>query len=274
MTGDTHAHADLDALADALAAESDGTAVPPDLRSCPTCGQALDDLRSALGAVADDFTRLPAVPDLPSRLTAPLPAAAPVSGPTTVLPDGDVVPLDTRRAPRWLLPAGGIAAAAVLVVGGGLLLTHGRTDSTTASRSAGSPAKLAISSTGAHYTKSSLDAAVPGLLKATKTAFDSSTKATSPRTATGVGGTESATDPLARLRDASALAACLAGLTGPGDTSLPLALDYASFDGKPALVVVLPSSRTSKLDVFVVGASCSQADQDVLYYLHADRPQG
>lgn len=274
-----HQHADLDALADALAAEDDGTPLPAELTGCATCSTALADLRAALGAVADDLARLPAVPEVPAGLGA---APGSATGATTVLP-ASVTSLQERRAPRWLAPAGGLAAAAVLVVGGGLLLTRGSTDSRTASRSSKAGSALAVSDSGTRYSRTSLATAVPGLLKAKKESLDDAAKA--PAAAPMVGGstagpaggktvTGQSADPMARLRTTSGLAACLAGLSGPGESSLPLAVDYGSFEGRPAMVVVLPSSRTSKLDVFVVGAACNQTEQDVLYYLHADRPQG
>ena len=250
MTG-THAHADLDALADALA-DDDGP--PGDLTACPTCSAALEELRRALPLVAADLASLPPVPAAPPATALALPAAA-----TTV------VPLASRRRSRWLLPAGGVAAAAVLVTGG-LLLTRGTDNGKgTAAKGAGADSAVSVSHTGSGYTKGSLGAAVPQLLKGV------------PERAAGVQApsvTAAVRDPLATLETTSGLAACLAGLTAPGDESVPLAVDYASFEGKPALVVVLPSSRPSKLDVFVVGAACNQTEQDVLYYLHVDRPTG
>jgi hypothetical protein len=157
-------------------------------------------------------------------------------------------------------------------VGGGQLLTHGNTDSSSPTRTAAGAASLAVSHTGARYSKTSLAAAVPGLLTAKPESSVGGPKAPAPQSGAAVNGATS--DALATLQTPKGLAACLAGLTGPGQEDLPLALDYATFEGKPALVVVLPSSRPSKLDVFVVGATCNQTEQDVLYYLHADRPAG
>ncbi|MGB8652833.1 MAG: hypothetical protein WCD35_19465, partial [Mycobacteriales bacterium] len=79
-------------------------------------------------------------------------------------------------------------------------------------------------------------------------------------------------DPLARLRATPALASCLAALTDPGDSSLPLALDYAAFEGKPALVVVLSTGKPDKVDVFVVGAGCAQPDAQLLFFTRLTRP--
>jgi len=70
----------------------------------------------------------------------------------------------------------------------------------------------------------------------------------------------------------AALASCLAGLTEVDDTQLPLALDYASFEGKPALAVVLPSDKADKVDVFFVGPTCSQSDAQLLHFARIAKP--
>ena len=82
-----------------------------------------------------------------------------------------------------------------------------------------------------------------------------------------------APDPLARLRDPAALEDCLSGLRAPGEgDTAPLALDYARFDGAPALAVVLPGDAPDKLALFVVGAGCSSADEQLLLFARPDRP--
>jgi hypothetical protein len=69
------------------------------------------------------------------------------------------------------------------------------------------------------------------------------------------------------------LASCLAALLPPEEPDLrPLALDYASFGGAPALAVVLPDPDPAKLQVFVVGPGCSQADDGVLRFVRVARP--
>ena len=69
------------------------------------------------------------------------------------------------------------------------------------------------------------------------------------------------------------LAAYAVALLPPDDPSVqPLAIDYASFRGQPAMVVVLPGSVADKLDVFVVGPGCSRANDSVLFYTSVDKP--
>lgn len=81
-----------------------------------------------------------------------------------------------------------------------------------------------------------------------------------------------AVDPLARLRDPAELAGCLSALTGPDVEGVPLALDYASFEGAPALVVVLPSAQPDRVDVFTVGAGCRAGDDRTLLFTRLPRP--
>ncbi|MEX2289983.1 MAG: hypothetical protein WD794_06610 [Mycobacteriales bacterium] len=79
--------------------------------------------------------------------------------------------------------------------------------------------------------------------------------------------------PLARLRTAEGLADCLAALLPPEQPEVqPLALDYAQYQGRPALAVVLPDPDPDQLSVFVVGEGCSRADDSTLYFVRVPRP--
>ncbi len=216
----------------------------------------------------------------------------------------DVVPLAGRRNgfARWLPIAGGIAAAAALVFGGVLLTQKSGTSGSTASKAAARP-PVAVNSTGASYGKDgkALAAALPTLLKGSSTeafatpadASGKTTQATPPLLSGGAAepdntvpspsvGAPKATpqrsvataqDALAALRGTAGLSACLSGLTDPGDPGVPLALDYASFDGKPAMVVILPSVKADKVDVYVVGAGCVAKDSQLLYFTRLRTPQ-
>jgi hypothetical protein len=261
-------HLDLEAMADALAAAEDGGALPDHLGSCAACSTRFDALRAALGAVASDLAGLPAVPPVPARLQrSVVPTTSP--GATTVLPGTPVASLDearTRRT-RLVLAASGLAAAAVLVVGGGLLLSHNATDTHSSATTAGGTESVRVHDSGADYTSpAALQAALPGLLSTPRAVPGKA--ATKPQH----GVTSTATDRLARLRTPAGLHSCLASLTDPADTSTPLALDYATYKGTPALVVVLPSAKPSKLDIWVVGAGCTQLESNLLLYVKADRP--
>ena len=38
------------------------------------------------------------------------------------------------------------------------------------------------------------------------------------------------------------------------------------------MIVVLPAAKSSKVDVFVVGARCTQDDADVRFFTRLDKP--
>lgn len=282
MTG----HLDLDSLADVLADEAPADALGH-LAGCAPCRARLEDLRAGSELVAGALAGLPdpqLPPGLVERLDAVLRSGA-GAGPgaaVTTLP----VARD-RGAPRRLAAA---AAAVVLLGGAGYGLSQlnrpsDPTSSTAAARAgstAASPAgPIVRDEPGTDYTDAAaLAVAVPALLAgAADTAGTMTLKA--PGAAPSAPSTEadrqsstakSAADPLARLREPAGLADCLLALLPPDDPSVrPLALDYAAFRGTPALVVVLPARNPARLDVFVVGAGCSRADDGTLLYTSVPR---
>ena len=282
MTPDDHL--DLDALADVLAGEA-SLGAEEHVAGCAVCRAELDDLRAAQARVTAELAALtaPTVPgDIAARLLRALadeeadPATQPTTG-TTVTP----FPSATARAnpARWLAAA---AAVVVLLVGGlfGISQLHDDSSSSTSASSdaGGTSAKelaLARNSSGTDYTdRASLAAALPALLSGERAA-DSMVAAPAPAAPQKNAGanTFAAPDPLAPLRETKGLAECLLALLPADDPSVkPLAVDYASFRGQPAMVVVLPGSVANKLDVFVVGPGCSRANDSVLFYTSVDKP--
>ena len=187
-----------------------------------------------------------------------------------------VTPLDHGRAGRRSLAgrtsawSGAVAAAAVLVTGGFLLARGSHDGSTSSAKTSAGPAArsdaaagIPTSATGNDYAKDgkALAAALPRLLNAGPADAPSSL-------APGA----SAPQALAGIVRGAALTECLAALNDPGDSTQPLALDYARFDGTPALVVVLPSAAHDKVDVFVVGPDCSRADARVRFFTRLTAP--
>ncbi len=226
--------------------------------------------------------------------------------------DGDrtppvVVPF-RPRAPRGRGVLGVAAAAAglVAVVGLGLAVTSssGGSDDSAGSAAeapvAGSAEDSASSSlpavtpvaTGTDYRgdPTALSAALPALLVpqlADTSALSSSSGSSGGEGTTGdeaAGGAAqssagrsstlaapapaAAADALARLRDPSSLQGCVAAVAPAG----PLAVDYASFEGRPAVLLVLPGSRPATVDVVAVGPDCGVAGRDELYRTQLPRP--
>jgi hypothetical protein len=266
-------HLDLDVLADALA----GTAAPEHLARCPACTAALEELRIASDQVASQLSALPPVPipdDVAIRLTVP---HADTGATVTTLP-----PASSRTQRRWLPAA---AAGLVLLAGAGYGASQlGSGSGSGSSTSAGDAgAKRAApevdvvrNSSGADYTdRASLASALPSLLSGDAAARDTTLSLPAPAAgASAEANTQmAAADPLARLRDNAGLAECLLALLPPEDPSVrPLAIDYATYKGAPAMVVVLPATVPDKLDVFVVGPECSRANDSTLFYTSVDKP--
>ncbi len=282
-------HLDLDALADLLVGEGNPRDVEH-LRSCTTCARQLTDLEAAQAPVDASLAALPPLA-VPAPLAAQLTAGDAATGRTA---GSNVLPLAParratgarRREPRGRPPwraVTGIAAAIVLVSGGAALLI--RSDHhLSASSAKSSGASLARApevrrlATGTSYTAATLAIELPSLLVPAQAGSvqsgpgPASSRATSQA---GAGATPAAgTVPaeLAPLQGTSALAACLSALTPADQPGLPLAVDYARYGGKPALVVVLPSARPGKLDVYVVGPNCTATDADVIYFTRLAQP--
>ena len=279
-------HLTQDGLADVLADEPAAGALGH-LAQCPLCAASLTELRASLGLVSRALAGLPA-PILPEGFAARLDGAiarerrALIGGTAT-----NVVPLVAGRRRNLLPVAGGLAAAAVLVVGGALLVSNGvGSTAKQASRSAGVSAQnptagIATSNSGQTYAKGGVGLAtrLPSLLsgqagqaevaapQAGGTGKDSSSKS-APKALS----VPAAADPLAALRTNAGLAQCLVSLTDPADPGIPLALDYGSYAGTPALVVVLPSPIKDKLYVYFVGAQCNAKDSHVLFFDKLARP--
>ena len=272
-------HLDLDALADRLAEPSAEDPTSTHLAGCAPCRGDLEALRAASERISADLAGLPApvLPaDLAERLASSLVETQPAGG-------GTVTTLPERRTPqrRWLPAA---AAVVLLLAGAGFALSrlggHGGGSSTSA---AGAPAAtgkavdVVRNSSGTDYTsRATLAAAVPQLLTGSANGAltaQAPVAGAAPQPSSADAQTRAAVDPLARLRDNAGLAECLLALLPPDDPSArPLAIDYASFRGAPAMVVVLPSTLPGKLDVFVVGPGCSRANDSTLFYASVDKP--
>jgi len=255
-------------------------------------------LRDADVPMPDDvWTRLAAViaEEQRTALASGGPAAAassdddamvPGLAPVTVLPSAEErAARPSRSALRWVLGA----AAAVVVVGGAYGVMHGVTGSTGISTSAGaastapeaaSGAGTVVTASGTAYTTAGLQSQARALVASTvgrSAAFGQKDQVTPvPGTATqplpttspsGVGapstrnGATLSADRLAALmpRDA-ALTRCIDELSGVPGTR-PVAIDVGTYNGKPALVVVLPSTDDpASLDVLVVPVNCTSSD--------------
>jgi hypothetical protein len=263
---------DIDLLADYAAGVLDGTpeaaAVAERIAADPAWAELHAALVRADEAVRADLAALP-VPAIPDDVAARLDEALAAEATGTA---AAVVPLRKRRS--WAV-AGGAVAAGVAVLAAGAIgiqaLGGGNTqqDSPTAasapeSRDSGeqpekgsTPPKAAapgtvpetysgLTSSGTEYRSDTLQAKVAQLVNSKAQADASAGKA--------VPGA------LARLSAPAAFSDCLAAL---GADARPLAVDYARYDGQPAVVVVLPALANGQVDVAVVGPDCGLSGSDL-----------
>ena len=259
------------------------------LVGCPACrGElaALDAVRHRLAA-AGPVGPLP--DDLVDRLDRALAAAA--TEPDSTAASRTVIPIrspqrDTPRGMRLLQAA----AALVLVFAGGALAVSAldglgggssQDSAGSAASDAGAPKATAgfpVSASGRDWTAATLRDAAPRLatgdLVPTTTsglAGDSraSSEASGPE-ASGGAARELAEAPAGRLAGGPALAE-LRQRSSAGAPVTPVAVDLASYEGKPAAVLLLPTTDDpASLDLFVVEPACPPGS--FLYFARVPRP--
>lgn len=275
----TTGHVDLDTLSDleeGLAGTQVEVAARTHLDSCDECRERLSRLRTTRALL----TALPAE-QMPEQVREQVDAALARAAEE---PSRTVVPL-ARRGRAWNSPAvaGAAAAAAVVVLVGALVagnvIHRGRSSGTTNTPSAASaggnatataPVQTKEWSTGANYSAANLPTLVPRLLQGTPPAL-SGTTASPTDGLSASSGKQAVASPRSgftqdQLRASpAALQACATALAD-GVPTTPVAVDFASFAGKPAVILVLPTpSHPALLDVWVVRSTCSASSLDVYF---------
>lgn len=259
------------------------------LAGCAGCRAALADIADVRGQLRGLATvALP--PDVAARLQMALAdeAARPTQPHTADRPAGSAGSRIHRR--RWRpqpgLVAASVVALLVLVIGGGALANRAsnHTGSSSADRSASrvtgsaqgqATAGTVFAASGRDYSPATVDGDVRRLLTGQPAATADSRPSSSAAAPNLVvpgrsGGSSNGADPLARLRRPAALAACVRTLTG-GRAATPLAVDYAAYQGTPAVVVVLPGTHVRIVLVYVAAASCGPQHPELLYYHQTNR---
>ena len=273
------------------------------LADCPVCQADLEVLAAIPGRLAAAGTVEPIPADVASRLDAALAAAA--SAPPDGAAASTIVPLRgatathrrDRSGPRGLrlLQAAavlvvilGLGALAVSAIHGGSngsgAQTAGAADS--AGGKSAPQAAFPVTASGRNWTPSTLTSAVPRLVAGSLSpviargplADDSLTSTSGSGGATPSPSGSSApaaeapqfaaSNAAGRLAGGTALADCIATLVPGGAT--PLAVDVATYQGKPAAVILLPGlAGPDRIDIWVVPPDCSSA---TLYYGSVPRP--
>lgn len=278
-------HLDADALADlheGLLAADRAADARAHLERCAECRAVEASLRAvpASLAAAAEAGAMPA--DVVARVDDALSRAGRDRVPSGSAAAMTVTPLGsrTRRSPvgTRLLQA---AAAVVLVlavvgVGASVLMSGGGASSGGSSGASangpGGKATYALLATGADYSASSLAGAVPRLVAGEGRPFSAARDGDAgPTTASSPAEGAVAPDDTGRLAAGAALADCVTALADA--PAVPLAVDLARYEGKPAAVIVLPGlDDPAMVDVWVVGPGCRQGDDQFRFFTRVARP--
>jgi hypothetical protein len=290
----TEQHVPAERLAAYAAGDLDAPAaveVEAHVLLCADCRADVDAVRRATAALA----ALPPV-TMPDGVAARVDAAVAAAG-VPEPPVGDVLPLRPARGrPSW---AGIAAVAAGVALFGAItvpLVTGGSgndagSGSPRAAEDAGGRATattpLRVES-GLNYRHDTLRATLDLALRR-----DAAVVAGAPLSEKGAAGSPAPTSPQATVKtealfsfrnSASRLDACVAALAVSQTieaAKVPLLVDFARFDGRPAVVVVFPTItdgavQPDRVDVWVVGERCgiTPGDDDVLDFARFARPDG
>lgn len=273
-------HLDLDALSEleeGLAEPTAAAAARSHLEVCSECRALLSRLRTTR-ALLSTLPPESMPPEVAARVEAATRQGAAATTPT-------VVPLGRRRR-VWSSPAiaGGAAAAAVValiaaLVAGNVIHRHHSTpsDASTATGPRGAlsnPTQIKRWATGRDYTAATIATLVPSLVTGTPPTAAAPLAGASTSSAPTAPTTTSQTPSYSQdeLRASpQALQACGQILAG-GVSTIPVAVDFARFNGKPAVIFVLPAiGHPTDLDVWVVRSACSAASLD-LYFQRVASP--
>ncbi|MDP9239394.1 MAG: zf-HC2 domain-containing protein [Actinomycetota bacterium] len=278
----TGAHPDIERLSDLEAGLLDGDPAADRLQAhvagCASCTDLVGLLRDTQGMLADlPPIEMPA--DVAGRIDTALASAAEAANPATA---GVTLLADRadhhrrQQGRRWLPGAGAVAAGVALLFAGAVGLSAVQNDSggsagkssTAAGAAPGVPVARVPVASGQDYTPTTLNTGVRRLLAGHIAPLEgvaaSGPSGSSARSADKAVGLPP--DPaFDRLGRPGALTGCVVELAG-SPTVRPLAIDFARFQGKPAVVVVLPDIDPAKVDAWVVGTACRPGQSDLLRF--------
>lgn len=292
-------HVPVDRLAAYAAGDLDATAALEVETHVLLCADCRADVEAVQRATAD-LAALPTV-TMPDDVAARVDAAVAAADALATGPVGDVLPLKPpRRRPSFAgiaAVAAGIALAGAisvpLVTGGGSGSDEAGGPTAAGSMDEGAAITTKRLETGFNYTHDTLRT----VLATAVSRRDSALYSLSSGAAEDNASPEAAPSPAPVAPDAvggsanrrlmtvpGRLDACIASLamaqTLPA-AKVPLLVDFARFDGKPAVIVVFPTEtrgriQPDRVDVWVVGPRCGiePGDDDALDFARFPRPEG
>lgn len=262
------AHLDYETLADLAEGLLDDeltASAGAHLEHCLECR----DRSAELAEVTRLLAEVPAPPipaELADRIDAALAAEAAA---TSAVPS-----LEARRGRRHLRILSAAAAAAV-VVGGGAVLTRTAMNSPITSEASKAQSSAPV------QERDDRSGAAGGTAASPNSAPDTRSEAVTRQDAIVASGTDYRPDTLGAqvaaelrrhdratpLRPATITAQRMTGcLHRIAADRRPLLVDMAGFEGRPATIIALPGGGADRLDVWVVGPSCSADTNDVIQH--------
>ncbi|SHN46845.1 hypothetical protein [Cryptosporangium aurantiacum] len=269
---------ELDQLADyaegLLDGTPDGEAIAARIANEQEWADAFRQLTEVSPRIAADLGALPEIP-IPAEVAAALDRALaeqpPLTAPhSTPRPADELDQLRTKRAARkakaggWVVAAGAAAVVAVACFGVFQSLDLGSSDDLADSSAGGTESNVlsapaapqSIHVSGTAYSSSQLGTQAQSLLNAqddagTRPASPTEPDPATPKAAEAKPGT--VPPELRRLLGPADLRACLTALS---IAAQPLAVDYATLDGAPAVIIVAPHADPAVLDVAAAGPEC------------------
>ncbi len=279
-------HYDLDSLAEldeGLLTDAEAAAANGHVADCSECSQRLGQLRTTRALLST----LPAE-TMPPAVAARIDDALKNAGGGTAT---TIVPVGARRSWRaWMRSPALAGAAAVVVVGllvagvvvGGLGGRSHNGNSAATNGAAGRPigsggvstdalraAGIKEWQTGANYTATTMSALVPRLVTTSPTGQFALRTPSSPATsALSKAGPATAPTPsftggqpvvsIDQMRSSRLAVAECGHILANDSTTVPLAVDFARFQGQPAVIVVMPAiDAPGSVDAYVLKGSCS-----------------
>lgn len=260
----TAAHLDYETLADlAEGLLSDARAASAD-EHLATCTECRD--RSA---EITDVSRLLAeapVPPMPAKLAARIDEALAAEAASST-PVVSLEAMRHRRRMRFL----SAAAAAVIVVGGGSVVGYTLVHGSVSSESGAAQSQPVGDRTGSPGART--QGSKPNVLQAPEGGSYQAVRSGTDYSSARLGDQLSAQLAQGESRAKAELApqplsGCVRRVAGG---KVPLLVDRASYEGRPATVIALPGDRADRLDVWVVGPNCSASDTALIEHTQTSR---
>jgi hypothetical protein len=252
------AHLDYDTLAElaeGLLSDARAASAEVHLENCAECQNRSAEIADVSRLLADA-----PVPPMPAELASRIDEALAAEAATSSAPAGPVMSLAAvRRYKRLRILS--VAAATVAVLGGGAVVGHSLLTGPVPSESGTAQSKAVQDPSASSRPKAPRSETLQGAAGGYLT-VQSGTNYTADRLGAQVSAQVTQGESgRAAMPPTRTVAACVQRVT---QGKPPLLVDIASYEGRPATLIVLPTVNSGRLDIWVVGPACSASDTALL----------